>query len=83
MLEGNRSRVQNLTGLELWLFIIARVLMAFGVGILAMIYAPTVTAHLAWPAIVVGLVMFLIAARGLAQAAVRAGGITTGKTCNH
>ena len=65
MLEGNRSRVQRLTGGELWLFILTRVLIGFGVGVLAMINYPTVVAHLAWPAIVVGLVMFLVASRGL------------------
>jgi hypothetical protein len=65
MLEGNRRRVQNLTGLEIWLFIIARVLVAFGVGVLAMIYVPLVAANLAWPAIVVGLVALVVASRGL------------------
>jgi len=48
MLEGNRSRVQNLTSLEIWLFIIGRVLVAFGVGVLAMIYLPATAANLAW-----------------------------------
>jgi hypothetical protein len=32
MLEGNRNRVQNLTGLEIWMFIIGRVFVAFGIG---------------------------------------------------
>ncbi|MEO7148698.1 MAG: hypothetical protein ABIY40_01975 [Rhodanobacteraceae bacterium] len=41
MLESNRQRVQNLTGAELWMFIVARVLLGFAVGVLAMIYFPT------------------------------------------
>ena len=65
MLEGNRRRVQNLTGLEIWLFIIGRVLVAFGVGVLAMVYVPAVAANLAWPAVVVGLLALVVASRGL------------------
>jgi hypothetical protein len=65
MLEGNRRRVQNLTGTEIWLFIIGRVLVAFGVGILAMIYFPALAANLAWPALIAGSVALLIAFRGL------------------
>ncbi len=65
MLEGNRSRVQNLTSLEIWLFIIGRVLVAFGVGVLAMIYLPAAAANLAWPALVAGLVALIVASRGL------------------
>ena len=30
MLEANRRRAQNLTGLEIWFFILGRVLLAFG-----------------------------------------------------
>ena len=65
MLEANRSRVQNLTGLEIWLFIIGRVLVAFGLGILAMIYVPSLAANLAWPAMVVGLAALVVAFRGM------------------
>jgi hypothetical protein len=65
MLESNRNRVQNLTGLEIWLFIIGRVLVAFGIGILVMVYFPSVASMLAWPAILVGIVIYLIASRGL------------------
>ena len=65
MLESNRSRVQGLTGLEIWLFIIGRVLVAFGSGVLAMAYFPSIASPVAWPAIVVGVVILLVAARGL------------------
>jgi hypothetical protein len=65
LLEANRHRVQRLTGREVWMFIVARVLIAFGLGVLAAIYAPSVAVLAAWPAIGVGLVFFALAARGL------------------
>ena len=65
MLENNRRRVQNLTGLEIWLFIIGRVLAGIGVGIIAMVYFPSVAAKFGWPLIVVGLIVMLAAARGM------------------
>ena len=65
MLESNRSRVQGLTGLEIWLFIIGRVLVAFGIGALAVAYYPWVASTLAWPAVVVGVVILLVGSRGL------------------
>lgn len=65
MLEGNRSRVQNLTGGEIWLFIVARMLIGFAVGIFAMIYFPTTAVYLAWPALGVGVVLFILASKGL------------------
>ena len=65
MLESNRRRVQGLTGLEIWLFILGRVLIAFGIGVLAMVYFPSVAPTLAWPALVVGVLILLYASRGL------------------
>lgn len=65
MLEWNRSRVQRLTGLEIWLFIIGRVLVAFGIGVLAMTYFPPAASAVAWPAVVTGAVILLVASRGL------------------
>ena len=65
MLESNRQRVQNLSGTEIWMFIAARVLLGFAIGVLAMTYFPTFTSVLVWPALVVGLVLFLLAAKGL------------------
>lgn len=67
VLESNRRRVQNLTGGQLWLFILARVLLAFGVGVLARTYYPGVVGPLAWPAIGVGIILFVLAARGLVR----------------
>jgi hypothetical protein len=65
MLENNRRRIQNLTGLEIWLFIVGRFLAGIGVGIIAMIYFPAVAAKFGWPLIVVGLLVMLAAAHGM------------------
>jgi hypothetical protein len=65
MLESNRRRVRQLTGLEMWLFIVGRVLAAFGLGVLTMTYLPSVASLLAWPAVVVGMLILLVASRGL------------------
>lgn len=40
MLDWNRSRVQNLTGTEIWLFIVGRVLVGFGLGVYFAIRMP-------------------------------------------
>jgi hypothetical protein len=65
MLEGNRQRVQNLSGGEIWMFIIARVLIGFAIGVLVMLYFPSVAVYLAWPALAVGLLLFILASKGL------------------
>jgi hypothetical protein len=65
MLEQNATRVKNLTGVEIWLFIIARVLAGFGIGVLASRYFPQVANPLGMPALVVGVVLFVVASRGL------------------
>ena len=65
MLENNRSRVQNLTGLEIWLFIIGRVLVGFGLGVIAVLYLPQVFAKFGVPAIILGLLILIAASRGL------------------
>jgi len=65
MLEGNRQRVQNLTGAEIWMFIVARVLLGFAVGVLAMTYWPSIASALGWPALVIGAILFVLASRGL------------------
>ena len=65
MLEQNRNRVQNLSGLGIWLFIIGRVLAGFGLGILAVEYLPSIFAKLGLPIVIVGLIIILIASRGL------------------
>lgn len=63
--ESNRSRVRRLTGLEIWFFIVGRVLVALGVGALAMAYYPSISSTLAWPAVVIGTVILLLGFRGL------------------
>jgi hypothetical protein len=75
ILEANRQRVQNLNGGEIWLFIIARVLIGFALGIFAMIYFPKLTPSLAWPALLVGILLFAIASKGLLRK--RRGGPTS------
>jgi len=42
MLKWNAAKVKNLTGVEIWLFIIARVFVGFGLGVLATQYFPQV-----------------------------------------
>ena len=65
MLEWNRSKVRNLTGTEIWLMIIGRVLAGFGFGVLAVRYFPQVANPLGIPALLVGMLLLLIAAKGL------------------
>ena len=65
MLEWNRSKVRNLTGTEIWLMIIGRVLAGFGFGVLAVRYFPQVANPLGIPALLVGTLLLLIAAKGL------------------
>lgn len=65
MLEGNRKRVQQLSGSEIWAFIVARVLVGFALGVFAVRYFPSFAAFAAWPALVLGIVLFVLAANGL------------------
>jgi hypothetical protein len=65
MLEENRQRVQNLSGREIWMFIVARVLIGFALGIFAMLYFPAIAAYLAWPTLIVGTLLFILASKGL------------------
>ena len=66
-LKANHHRVQNLTPLEIWAFIVGRVLVAFGAGILAVKYFPAFALSLGIPALVVGAVVLMIAAKGLVR----------------
>ena len=68
MLKWNAAKVKGLTGTEIWLFIIARVLIAFGLGVLAVRYFPQVASTLGIPALVLGGILFIIAAKGLVRA---------------
>jgi hypothetical protein len=65
MLEGNRQRVQSLSGREIWMFIVARLLIGFAVGVLAMLYFPAIAVYLVWPALVAGSLLFMLASKGL------------------
>jgi hypothetical protein len=65
MLNRNAGKVKSLTGTEIWLFIIARVLVGFGFGVLGVRYFPKIVAPLGLPALVVGVLLFLVAAKGL------------------
>lgn len=69
VLGANHRRLQRLTPAEVWLFIIGRVLAAFGLGILAARYLPGLAAALVWPAVVAGLLCLAVASRGLWRAA--------------
>jgi hypothetical protein len=67
MFDNNRRRVQNLTGSEIWLFIISRVLLGFGLGALTVSHFPAIASAATWPPIIIGIVLFVVAARGLAR----------------
>ncbi len=65
LLNWNHKKVQNLTPWEIWMFIAGRVLMSFGLGVLAMQFFPEPASWLAIPTIVLGLVLLIFAAKGL------------------
>ena len=65
MLDWNAQKVQNLTGTEIWFFILGRVLVAFALGILVAQYFPRVAAPIALPMLIIGVALFGIAAKGL------------------
>jgi hypothetical protein len=64
MLNWNVGKVKNLTGAEIWLFIVGRVLTAFGLGILSVRYFPEIVSPLAVPAVVVGLLLLVVGSKG-------------------
>ncbi len=61
LLEANHRRVKNLSPFGIWLFIIGRVLAAFGLGIVAMAAFPAIALPAAFPLIAVGVVLLLVA----------------------
>ena len=65
MLKWNAEKVKRLNGTEIWLFILARVLVGFGLGALAVGYFPQLMFPIAIPAIAIGTILFLIASKGL------------------
>jgi hypothetical protein len=68
-LAWNQRKVRQLTPGEIWLFIIGRVLAAFGLGIIAMQRLPRLVSPLGWPAAVAGVVLLVIAGRGMLRRA--------------
>ena len=66
-LNWNRRKVQNLTAWEIWGFIVGRVLMSFGLGVLAMQYYPQMAGSLGIPTLIIGIVLLIFAAKGLAR----------------
>jgi hypothetical protein len=64
MLKWNADKVKKLNGTEIWLFILARVLVGFGLGDLFAGYFPQLVFQVAIPAIAIGVIMFLIASKG-------------------
>jgi hypothetical protein len=69
MLQWNAQKVSNLTPVEIWLFILGRVLVAFAIGVIAARNFPRVAEPAAVAAMIVGAVMLGIALRGLARKA--------------
>ena len=51
MLQWNRAKVRNLTGLEIWLMIVGRVLVGFGFGVVGARYFPQVVNPVGIPAL--------------------------------
>lgn len=67
MLGINHRKVQQLSPLGIWLFILGRVIAAFGLGVIVVTYWPSL-GFLGWPAVVVGMVLLLAAFKGYAKA---------------
>jgi hypothetical protein len=65
MLEWNKAKVSNLTGAEIWLMIVGRVLAGFGLGVLAVHYFPQAANPLGIPALLLGLMLVVVAAKGM------------------
>jgi hypothetical protein len=51
MLNWNAGKVKNLTGTEIWLFIVSRVLVGFGLGVIGVRYFPRIAGPLGLPAL--------------------------------
>jgi hypothetical protein len=65
MLTWNANKVNQLTGGEIWMMIVGRVLIGFGIGALCMQVFPKFAGVAAVPAVILGLVILGIAARGM------------------
>ena len=63
----NRRKVRKLTAWEIWGFIAGRVFMSFGLGVLAMQYYPQIAGSFGIPTLIIGIVLLIFAAKGLAR----------------
>ena len=66
-LDWNRRKVQKLTAWEIWGFVAGRVLMSFGLGVLAMRYYPEFASPWGIPTLVLGIILLVFAAKGFAR----------------
>jgi hypothetical protein len=73
MLKWNAAKVKNLTAIEISLMIIGRALIGFGAGVLAVQYYPRLAGTLGIPALVLGVILFTVAAKGLFRPTKEAG----------
>jgi hypothetical protein len=67
LLNWNHKKVQNLTPLEIWMFIAGRVFVGFGAGVLAMRYYPQIAAGAGIPVFVLGILLLALAGKGLVR----------------
>ena len=64
MLVWNQQKVRQLSPGEIWLFIVGRVLAAFGAGVLLAAYIPSADG-VGWAALIVGIVLLVLAGKGM------------------
>ena len=64
VLGSNAQRVKNLTPAEIWLFIVARVLVGFGAGALLAMHYPLIVRPIALPVLVLGVLFFAAQPKG-------------------
>jgi hypothetical protein len=69
VLTWNQRKVRQLTPGEIWLFIIGRVLAAFGLGALATRFVPALAGTPGAVIAALGVAALVVAARGLARRA--------------
>jgi hypothetical protein len=66
MLAWNQQKMRQLTPAEIWFFIVGRVLVAFGAGLLLASYMPSLVAA-GWPSVACGSALLLLASKGLTR----------------
>jgi len=67
LFERNAQYVKNLSPTGIYLFVLGRVLLAFGGGSLLAVYFPNLSFRLAWPFIGLGLLLLVVAFLGFTQ----------------